>query len=176
MNGGRLEQYARMHLRAAFLAWPVAAASAATPVSASAREPGSSRSASVFATVGHSEWCPPGTVRLDLGTGRYTVTAPRTWRTCRRPPYRSRVRTGALAADALAGVRAAYQVAVSEGLGTPACHGGIVVGNGGIPSLRLTSSGRTMAPPDDASCWSHAAWRLQRLLNSLFNPRTDSHR
>ncbi|MEA3014953.1 MAG: hypothetical protein QOD42_3498 [Sphingomonadales bacterium] len=170
-----------MRLRTAFLAWAVAAASAAAPVPASAPEPGPGRSASVFATVGHSEWCPAGTVRLDIGTGRYTVTAPRTWRTCRRPPYRSRVRTAVLAGGDLAAVRAAYRSAVSEGLDNPACRGGVrpdevVIGNGGMPSLRLTRGGRTLSPPDGLTCWSTAARRLHRILETMFNPRAGRHR
>jgi hypothetical protein len=177
VNAQELVQYACMHLRAVFGAW-LAAAVAVTPMPASAREPGSSRRESVFATVGHSEWCPPGTVRLDLGTGRYTVTAPRTWRTCRRPPYRSRVSTAVLAGDALAAARAAFQEAVSQGLDNPACRNGgrpetLVIGNGGIPTLRVTNGGRTASPPSNMTCWSGAARRLHRLLETTFNPRTD---
>jgi len=142
---------------------------------APARDPDSSRSASVFATVGHSEWCPPGNVRLNLGTGRYTVTAPRTWRTCTRPAFRRRVGTGVLAGDDLAAVRAAYGNAVAEGLEYPACRNGgrpdrIVISNGGTTILRLSSRGRTTSPPGNASCWSDAAWRLHRLLEDLFDP------
>src|SRR4051812_12717904 len=39
-----------------------------------AAAPGLGRTAWVFATIGHSEWCPPGNVRLDLVTGLYAVT------------------------------------------------------------------------------------------------------
>jgi hypothetical protein len=153
------------------------AAVAATPLHASAAGPDPSRSASVFATVGHSEWCPSGTVRLTLATGRYTVTAPRTWRTCRRPPFRSRVRTGVLPADALTEVRIAYHDAAGLGLDNPACRNGrppdeVVVSNGGLPTLRLTSRGRTMSPPRDLTCWSEAARHLHGVLENAFNPRT----
>lgn len=169
-------QYIRMHLQAVFRAWVVAAVAAA-PTHASARETGPGRPAAVFATVGHSEWCPPGTVRLNLGTGRYTVTAPRSWRTCRRPPYRSRVSTAVLPADALTDVRIAYHDAEGLGLDNPACRNGgrpgaVVIGNGGIPTLRLTSRGRTTSPPRDLTCWSEAARHLHRVLDNAFNPRT----
>jgi hypothetical protein len=165
-----------MRLRAVFVAW-VAAAVATAPIHAFAPEPGSSRSAWVFATVGHSEWCPPGTVRLHLGTGHYTLMAPRTWRTCRRPPFRSRVRTAALAADELADVRAAYHHALSEGLDNPACRNGgrpdeVVISNGGMPRLWLTNVERTASPPRDLTCWSEAARELHRVLDNAFNPRT----
>jgi hypothetical protein len=172
-----LEQYACMHLRPAFLACAVAVASAATPVSASAPEPGPSRSASIFATVGHSEWCPPGNVRLNLATGRYTVTAPRSWRTCRRSPFRSRVRTGVLPADALTDVQIAHHDAAGLGLDNPACRNGrrpdaVVISNGGLPTLRLTSRGRTTSPPRDLTCWSEAARHLHSVLDNAFGPRT----
>lgn len=165
-----------MNLRAAFLACAVVAAVAANPTRASARKPGPARPASVFATVGHSEWCPPGTVRLNLGSGRYTVTAARSWRTCRRPPYRSRVRTAVLVGYALMDVRIAYQDAVGLGLDNPACRNGrrpdeVVISNGGMPTLRLTRGGRTASPPNDLTCWSEAARHLHRVLDNAFNPR-----
>jgi hypothetical protein len=162
-------------LRAVLVAWLAAAAVAAG--ASGLAHPG--HSASVFATVGHSEWCPPGSVRVDLGTGRYTVTAPRTWQVCTRPPFRSRIRRGRLGPDDLAAVWAAYRDAESAGLANPVCRNGarpenIVISNGGTPTLRLTDRGRTVSPPNDSSCWSEAAWRFHRLLEDLFNPR--SHR
>lgn len=170
-----------MRLRALFPALVAVVAGAASPIHASARDAGPGRPESVFATVGHSEWCPPGTVRLDLGTGRYTVMAPRTWRTCRRPPYRSRVRTAVLPADVLADVRAAYQEAAGLGLDNPACRNGrrpdaVVIGNGGLPTLRLTRGGRTASPPSNLTCWSEAARHLHRVLDNAFNPRITSYR
>lgn len=163
-----------MRFRASLLAL-IAAAAAAGPVHAFQR----SGPASVFATIGHSEWCPPGTVRLDLASGRYTVRAPRTWRTCRRPLFPSRVSTATLDPDRLARVRAAWRDAVSEGLESPACRNGgrpegIILSNGGEPSLRLADRGRALVPPRDVNCWSAAAWRLHRLLEDLFDP--DSRR
>ncbi|HMG47198.1 MAG TPA: hypothetical protein VK614_07035 [Allosphingosinicella sp.] len=157
------------------------AASATTPMPASGRNADLGYSASVFTTVGHSEWCPPGTVRLNLGAGRYAVRAPRTWRACRRPAFPTRVRTAVLAADELAAVRAAYQRAASEGLAHPACRNGgrperIVISNGGTPILRLTERARTISPPRDRNCWSDAALRLHRLLNDMFRPRGERAR
>jgi len=166
-----------MRLQALLVAWAAVAAAAG----ATAPDTESSRSASVFTTVGHSEWCPPGTVRLDLGTGRYTVRAPRSWRICRRPAYRSRIRTAVLAGGELATVRAAYRRVVSEGLEDPVCRNGgrperFIISNGGTPILRVTSRGRTVAPPNDRNCWSDAALGLHRLLNDMFGPRGDRRR
>jgi hypothetical protein len=140
-----------------------------------------SHSASVFATVGHSEWCPPGTVRLNLGTGRYTLRAPRTWRACRRPAFRSRIATDVLAAEELAAVRAAYQRAAAAGLMHRDCRNGwrpdlIIISNGGTPVMRLTRRVRTRSPPADLTCWSDAARRLHRALEDMFRARIDGPR
>jgi hypothetical protein len=176
-----LGHYAGMHLRVVFSALAVAAF-AAGPTHASAPETGRGRPDSVFATVGHSEWCPSGHVRLDLDSGLYTLRAPSSWRVCRRPPFRSRIRQAVLAADQMAAVRAAYRNAVAEGLDNPACRNGlrrpdeVVIGNGGIPALRLTSRGQTLSPPRDLTCWSEAARHLHRVLGNMFNPRTARQR
>jgi hypothetical protein len=131
---------------------------------------------SIVASVGHSEWCwPPGTVRLNLATGRYAVTPSPRWRTCRRPVWPRRVRTGILAGGDLAAVRAAYGQARAEGLEDPACrHGGhpprVVISNGGDRILRLVVRRVSIVPPHDEGCWSDGASRLHRLLNDLFRP------
>jgi hypothetical protein len=133
---------------------------------------------SIVASVGHSEWCwPPGTVRLNLATGRYIVTPSPRWRTCRRPVWPRRVRTGILAAGDLAVVRAAYGQARSEGLEDPACRNGgrpprVVLSNGGDRTLRLIVRRVPIVPPRDEGCWSDAASRLHRVLDDLFRPPT----
>jgi len=157
--------------------WVTLAAAAPGPARASQREAGPRPSASIFATVGHSEWCPAGQVRLNLATGRYTVTAPRTWRTCRMPAFPRRVRTDVLAAADLIAVRAAYYGALSDGLEHPGCRGEgrrplPVVSNGGLPSLRLANRARTISAPKEMHCWSAAARRLHRMLEDLFAPRS----
>lgn len=145
----------------------IAAAMGASPSRAADRE---ADPASVFATVGHSEWCPQGHVRLDLATGRYRVTAPWTWRTCRRPAFRSRIRTGLLPADQLAAVREAYRHALSQGLERRDCR--VVINNGGTPVLRITRRGRTIAAPREEGCWSDPALGLHQVLERLFDPRS----
>jgi hypothetical protein len=131
--------------------------------------------ASVFATVGHSEWCPPGTVQLDLMTGRYTVTAPLTWRTCRRPPWARRTRTGVVPSLELIPLQVTYDMVTVEGLEHHQCRGRgrpeqIVVSNGRTPLMRLTDRGRTISAPNDRACWTGAASRLQCLLEAAFMP------
>lgn len=131
--------------------------------------------ASLVASVGHSEWCPPGTVQLDLMTGHYTVTAPRDWRTCRRPSWALRTRAGMMTSLELVPIQVTFQNAIEGGLEHPLCRIGrrpeqIVVSNGGTPVMRLTERGRTTAAPNDRTCWTGAASRLQCLLETAFRP------
>jgi hypothetical protein len=134
--------------------------------------------ASLVASIGHSEWCRTGRVRLNLATGHYTITAPPTWRTCRRPPWPSRVRTAVLPSADLATIRDAWRRAESEGLERPVCRNGgrpetMYVSNGGARTLRLTLHRRTLAPPRDEDCWSDAASHLHDVMERMFNPRRD---
>jgi hypothetical protein len=131
---------------------------------------------SIVASVGHSEWCwPPGSVRLNLAKGRYAVTPSPRWRTCRRPVWPRRVRTGILAAGDLAAVRAAYGQARSDGLEDAACRNRgqpprVVIGNGGERTLRLIVRRVSIMPPRNEGCWSDAASRLHRVLDDIFRP------
>ncbi len=161
-----------MRLQTIFTTLTIVAASAASPSPAFGREP---YSASVFATVGHSEWCRPGTVQLDLMTGRYTVTAPRTWRSCRRPAWAARTKTGVLTSLERVSIQVTFENAIGFGLEHPLCRGGgrpeqTVVSNGGRRIMRLTERGRTTVAPNDQSCWTGAASRLQCLLDILASP------
>ena len=131
---------------------------------------------SIVASVGHSEWCRAGTVRLALGTGRYTVTAPPNWRACRRPPWPGLTRTSVLPAADLMTVRDAWERVEAEGLQRPNCRNGgrpetIYVSNGGARTLRVTLHRRVFLPPRDENCWSEAATQLHDVMERLFNPR-----
>ena len=130
---------------------------------------------SIEASVGHSEWCPTGTVRLNLATGRYVVRAPGTWLRCRRPSWQRPMRIGLLSAGDLRAVREAWRRAEADGLESPACRNGgrpeeVVISNGGRPTLRLIGRGRTWSPPADPNCWSREARALHDLLERLFRP------
>ncbi len=124
--------------------------------------------ATVFATVGHSEWCPAGNVGLDLSTGEhaFTATAPR--QSCNDRDLKRPVLKLRLEGARLASVQQAYRRAQIEGL--DACRDGkrpqkIVVSNGGTPILVLTSGAESKAAPDSYSCWSEAALQLHRALD-----------
>src|SRR3954470_18410825 len=77
---------------------------------------GLGRTAWLFATIGHSEWCPPGNVRLDLVTGLYAVTGRAAQQVCHRRGLERPVVTARLGGARLDALRAAYRRAVAEGL------------------------------------------------------------
>lgn len=146
-----------------------------------AQERGPGPPVTIEASVGHSEWCRNGTVRLNLATGRYLVRAPRTWLSCRRPAWRRAVSTGILPAGDLRAVREAWRRAEAEGLDNPACRNGgrppqIVIMNTYPWTLRLTNGRRTSAAPNDLSCWSEAARQFELTLEHLFSPRPAGRR
>jgi hypothetical protein len=134
------------------------------------------RKAWVFSTIGHSEWCPPGNVKVDLSTGRYalTVRAPRS--VCNDVNLERPVKLGMLSAEALDRVRAAAVQVAKEGTSTPDCHkgdglSGIYVDNGGPPLVVLTTGGDVAWAPDDRGCWSGAVNALHSSLEGTFNTR-----
>ena len=133
------------------------------------------RTAWVFATVGHSEWCPAGNVRIDLQTGTYALTARAPQGVCHRVGLERPVTTGRLDAARLAPVRAAAARVLTEGFVHPSCRGGprrdeIVVSNAGTPVLVLTNGAGTAAAPDDLSCWSAAASAFYASIEEALGP------
>jgi hypothetical protein len=136
-------------------------------------EPETSR-ATIFSTIEHSEWCPAGNVRLELGTGEYVLTPRASRRVCANPDLVRPTATGRLGEERLAAVRQAYRRVQAEGLND--CRDGrrpqrIIVMNSGTPILVLTSGARTTAAPDEHSCWTGAALALQSSIDDIFRSR-----
>ena len=153
----------------ALLAAFIAAGQPAPPAEAF----GPGRTAWIFSTVGQSEWCPAGNVRLDLRTGEYAFTATAAREVCYDSDLERPVTTGTLGADDLAAVRAAYSLAQADGLEQPVCRDGgrperLIISNGGPHILLVASGAITMSAPDDLSCWSDAALALHDLLDEEF--------
>lgn len=130
----------------------------------------------IFSTIGHSEWCPPGNLRLDLQTGSYalTVRAPRP--TCNKVDLERSVRTGTFSGESLARLRAASQRVVIEGMRNTDCRNGreppgIVINNGGVPLIVLATGSGVAWTPDDLGCWSKGATALQAALDDAFVTR-----
>ncbi len=124
----------------------------------------------IFATIGHSEWCPAGNVQVDLRTGDYTLTPRAARAVCRDPKLVRPIEHGQVDAARLSAIREAYGRAQEEGL--DACRAGkrgdIIVSNGGTPIMVLTSGAGTWAVPQDYGCWSSAAIALHRALDETF--------
>lgn len=154
---------------APFLLAFIAAAQPAPPAEAQT----TGRTAWVFATVGYSEWCPAGNVRLDLRTGAYELTPRASRHVCNVPGLERPMLKGKLAGDRLAGIRTAFLRATSEGLESAVCREGkkpdeIVITNAGPAILITTSGSASMSAPDDRSCWSRAARDLEQQLKEAF--------
>lgn len=133
------------------------------------------RTASIFSTVGHSEFCPAGNVTVDLRTGHYAVTLRAARRVCNDVGLERPVGKGKLFGQNLAALRTAYLRVLSDGLESSVCRGGgrpqdIIVNNGGTPVLALTTGRATASAPGDLSCWSEAATALHDTLDRIFSP------
>jgi len=123
----------------------------------------------IFATVGHSEWCPAGNVQLDLGTGDYTLTPRAARAVCSDPELARPVLRGKLEATRLSAIREAWDHARKDGLNI--CRrgeSGGVISNAGTPIMVLTSGVRTIAAPQEYGCWSKAGSALYRAIDESF--------
>ena len=144
------------------------------PASAQTAEgPAVGRTAWLFSTVGHSEWCPAGNVTVDLRTGRYSLTKRAARRVCGQPMLERPVTKGTLDGRRLTSVRAAYMRVLTDGLESEVCREGrrpdtIVISNGGTPTLLLVTGAFTATAPDNLACWSDAANTLHDVLDHIF--------
>ena len=115
------------------------------------------RTAWVFSTIAHSEWCPAGNVMSDLRTGRYTLTARAPRPVCNDIGLERPSTRGRLTGQSLEAVRAVYLRAMIQGLENPYCQPGkrlnkFAISNGGTPVLVLTSGRSTLSAPGELSC------------------------
>ena len=130
----------------------------------------------IFSTIGHSEFCNPGYVRIDLRTGRYSITARAPRPICDERGLERPVRSGILGNEGLGKLRTAYQRVLAEGLENPVCRSGgkpqdVIISNGGTPIL-LVATGRAVgSAPDDLTCWSKSATALHDALDDVFAVR-----
>jgi hypothetical protein len=126
--------------------------------------------AAVFALIDANEWCPGGSVYLDLETGAF-MRHPRPIRAdCRDAGDRAPVEQGRLADSDLRRLRAAYLEARRVGLRREECS--LIVTNGGPEALAITAPGFSAVTPDNMGCWSDAAEGLHRELFELFGEQS----
>jgi hypothetical protein len=127
----------------------------------------------IIATVGHSEWCPPGDVNLDLKTGRYFLVPRGPRESCNERDHPRAARQGVLRGEALERIRSASLRVDAVGALNPDCRDGgkprdLVTSNGGTPRLALSTAAAVIRAPDDLSCWSGAVNQLHRILEDVF--------
>src|SRR5689334_21403043 len=104
------------------------------PVAVKAETP----SAAIFALIDGNEWCPGGSVYLDLQTGSY-VLYPRLSRpTCRDIESKTAVERGSLGPQSLERLRVAYAETRRVGLRREACDERWI-SNGGPETLVITA-------------------------------------
>ena len=134
------------------------------------------RTAWIFSTVGHSEFCPPGNVTVDLRTGRYTLTVRAPRRLCDEVVLERPEKQGTLVGGNLARLRLAFLRVVTEGAEKRPCREpgkqhDIIISNGGTPVLVLVTGRGAGSAPDDLTCWSEASTALHEALNEVFGAR-----
>ena len=99
----------------------------------------------LISTVGESEWCPSGSVSIDLRSGAYVLTPRLPRNRCQVPSAKKPVRSGALSPSDLRRVRSASLRVAVQGARSADCHasetppgyGLVVISNGGPEKVVL---------------------------------------
>jgi hypothetical protein len=157
--------------RALLLPLSAWAAVASTPSSAAPPEHGRR---TIFASVGWSEWCPPGFAYVDLDSGRYRWIVQRLRPECGHATS-APVEEGQLAPNQQRIIRRAAERGLREGLISANCREGrqspdVVISNASEPYILIVSTPRdAMSAPNDLTCWSDAATGLQRAMERIFD-------
>lgn len=120
----------------------------------------------VFALMSSSEFCPSGSVYVDLRTGDFMLY-PRLGRAnCRNENSMPSVETGTLALGNLHRLRDAVFEATDAGLQRDDCE--VNISNGGPESLVITTPSFSDAAPIETGCWSDQANKLHAVMFELF--------
>ena len=124
----------------------------------------------VFALMDKNEWCPGGSVYLDIRTGSYQLYRLQGRHACSKPETQSPVEQGTIGKKVLRPLRAAYFKARQAGLRRDSCE--LVVSNGGPEVLALTAPAFSAVTPADEGCWSGEATALHNELFKVFGGQT----
>ena len=130
----------------------------------------------VFASVGWSEWCPPGFVQVDLDNGDVKWIAQMPRLQCQKAASRPYLE-GQLARDKFNAIRDAVRTAEQAGPTQSECVEGRpppheLVSNAGPPYILVISSPTSSrSAPTELGCWSRQAIELQRLMERTFDLR-----
>ena len=128
----------------------------------------------IFATVGWSEWCPPGQVIVDFYSGYYRWVVQNPRRICQTATT-TELREGKLDLAQLVAVQKATETVLKDGINRPECTSGInpsnpVISNAAGPYfLVISSKVGSLSAAGDLGCWSDASVGLQRLLQRIFD-------
>lgn len=115
---------------------------------------------------------------LDLQTGKFAYTAGAPKAVCNDDGLERRILQGRLSGQSLDRLRASFAQASVTSLESPVCRDGgkpdyIIISNGGIPTLVMTTGADTEPAPQKWECWSEAASALHNLLDETFAPERD---
>jgi len=130
-------------------------------------------SAVVFALMGKNEWCPGGSVYLELDTGTFMLNPRLQRRACADPKTQIRIERGKLSNEQLLELRSAYSKARQAGLSRKSCD--ILISNGGPEALIINGPAFSAATPEDVGCWSEEAKILHDKLFRIFGAQRLSH-
>ena len=141
---------------------------AARPVGAPPRV----SSGAVFALIDNNEWCPGGSVYLDLRTGSYMLYPRLARLACADPSRAQAVEHGTLANAALKPLREAFEAARGTGLRREGCDP--VLSNGGPQALVITAPNYSDTTPEELGCWSVEAKSLYQKIFEVFGSKRGS--
>lgn len=127
----------------------------------------------VFALIDENEWCPGGSVYLDLRTGAFMLHPRLARPACADPAAQTSVEHGMLGSVELQRLRLAFAEARRAGLRREPCE--FVVSNGGPQALVIIAPGASASAPENDGCWSAAASALHRQLYEVFGRQRHPH-
>jgi hypothetical protein len=116
--------------------------------------------------IDNNEWCPGGSVYLDLKTGSFMLYPRHRQPACSDRQAKILVEHGTLSPARLAAVRQAYAQARRAGLKRKQCE--LVISNGGPQAVVITAPGFSDATPEELGCWSKEATGLYESLFEAF--------
>lgn len=123
-------------------------------------------SGSVFALIDRNEWCPGGSVYLDLESGSFLLYPRQPRPACADLNSTPAVERGSVAGEDLRILRAAHLEARRAGLEKENCE--LVVSNGGPEALVITGPAFSAITPENEGCWSDEATALHNELFRVF--------
>ncbi|MBA3511211.1 hypothetical protein [Sphingomonas sp.] len=124
------------------------------------------QSAAVFALIDDNEWCPGGSVYLDLRSGAFMLYPRLARPACGDRTAQAAVEHGTLGLTELQRLRSTYAEARRAGLRRERCD--VIISNRGPQAVVITAAGFSASTPEEEGCWSTEANSLYRALFEVF--------